>query len=326
MHLGEKRKTPPKVAYWMSYPLMIDCPTCGNTVTKTWFSAPDRFHQRSPLYTLVYCTSCSLVWTNDPPPPCEMTYHYGADYHRLVNRAGETSPKRWRRHAEILTKFKSGGAVLDVGCSSGSFLAALSGQEWNLYGIEMSSNSAEKAVARTGAKIFVGDVFDAEFEPETFDAITCFDVLEHLYQPRATLQKIWQWLKPDGVIYLFVPNIRCWESRLFGSYWYGLELPRHLYHFSPNSLKALVGSVGFRQEFFQTPPINYVEYSTRYAITDLAGKLGFARLVLPLDSSPHLAWRGVRKLIRITALYAFSKAASLAGSGPAIEAVFRKVI
>ena len=76
----------------------------------------------------------------------------------------------------------------------------------------------------------------APFQPNTFDAITCFDVLEHMHHPREVLVKVREWLKPGGVFYTFLPNIDSAESRIFRSYWCGLELPRHLYHFSPSSL------------------------------------------------------------------------------------------
>src|ERR1035438_10453930 len=72
---------------------------------------------------------------------------------------------------------------------------------------------------------------------ESFDVITCFDVLEHLYEPRKVMARVGEWLKPGGIFYVLVPNVDSAEARAFGSYWHGLELPRHLFHYSPASLK-----------------------------------------------------------------------------------------
>jgi hypothetical protein len=133
-----------------------------------------------------------------------------------------------------------------------------------------------------------------------------------------------EWLRSDGIFYVFLPNVASWEARLFQSYWYGLEVPRHLYHFSPESLRRLMASVGFVEECLATPPLNYVEQSTRYLLDDVLRSLGFPRQPLAVATPPGLLWKVMRKAVRITILSLFSRAASCTGSGPAIEAIFRK--
>ena len=85
--------------------------------------APDRFHMRTELYTLLRCATCSCVWVTIAPPPEEMANHYDEDYHRAIAAAGEGSAAlRWRGQREAIAKHKSGGSILDIGCSSGGFL------------------------------------------------------------------------------------------------------------------------------------------------------------------------------------------------------------
>ena len=223
--------------------MRASCPVCGQIGAKNWLRSPDRFHQRPRSYQLVRCRSCTLVWLLDFPLADEMVEHYGVYYDRAISGGGE-DPDHWRDRRDSLLRFKSGGAVLDLGCSAGGFLASLRGPSWTLFGVEMSEAVAKRARERCGAEVFVGDILDAPFPPGSFDAITCFHVLEHLYQPREVLTKVSAWLKPGGVFYTMMPNIDSAGARLFGSYWYALELPRHLYHFSPMSLKALATSVG----------------------------------------------------------------------------------
>ncbi|MGA8765327.1 MAG: class I SAM-dependent methyltransferase, partial [Candidatus Sulfotelmatobacter sp.] len=117
-----------------------------------------------------------------------MGFHYGEDYHKAIVLGGEQSAaERWHGHRERISRYKQGGAILDIGCSSGGFLGTMKGGTWKLYGIEMEASTAERARFNTGAEIFVGDALDAPFPAETFDVVTCFDVLEHVYEPRQFL-------------------------------------------------------------------------------------------------------------------------------------------
>src|ERR1700676_4623965 len=65
------------------------CPACGYIGGGQWLQAPDRFQGRPPLYQLLRCRECSLVWLKNPPSPEEMGYHYGPDYDRAIAGAGE---------------------------------------------------------------------------------------------------------------------------------------------------------------------------------------------------------------------------------------------
>ena len=299
------------------------CAVCGEEGSIPFLAAPDRYHGRQKLYQLLRCPSCSLVWLSNPPQPTEMSEHYGADYDRSVATAGE-EPNRWRGRWEMLSQYKSGGAILDLGCSAGGFLAGLRNSSWRLYGIDMSEAVAREARARSGAEVFVGDILDAPFPPESFDAITGFHVLEHLYRPRDVLAKISEWLKPDGIFCAMVPNIDSAGSHIFQSYWYALELPRHLSHFSPKSLRILAQSVALEEVSVTTDREVFIEASTRYILDDLLRKAGITRTPLAKASRPSLLFRVVRKAFRLTALPALNPLASLAGDGESIHAIFRK--
>lgn len=300
------------------------CPVCGKPGATVWLQAPDRFHGRQEQYTLVCCPACSLVWLNRPPQPDEMHRHYTDAYDRLISAAGEGSPQRWRDRNAALVPHKQSGAVLDLGCSSGAFLQSLSGKGWDLYGIEMSAESAKKAQEKTGAKVFVGDILDARFPPSSFDVVTCFDVLEHLYEPRKVMGKVAEWLKPGGIFYVLVPNIDSAEGRVFGSYWHGLELPRHLFHYSPASLKFLAQSVGLREVSLATRRNPAVGTSLRYVWDDIFRLFGIRRTPVAYRTEASLPWRAARKVVRMTLLRALLAMAPLAGGGESIHAIFRK--
>ena len=300
------------------------CPICSRKGSREWLKAPDRFHGRRELYTLMRCPFCSLVWLSKPPKPSEMGLHYTDAYDKMISAAGENSPGRWRDRNAALAPHKQSGALLDLGCSSGAFLQSLSGKGWDLFGVEMSATSAKQAQAKSGARVFVGDILDAQFRPESFDAITCFDVFEHLYEPRRVMSRIAEWLKPGGIFYVLVPNVDSAEGRVFRGYWHGLELPRHLFHYSPKSLKFLAESAGLNEVLLETHRNPAVGTSLRYVWDDIFRTVGIHQTPVAYRGEASLPWRVARKAVRMTILRALLAMAPLAGGGESIHAIFRK--
>lgn len=288
-----------------------------------FLKAPDRFHWRPEIYQLERCEGCSYVWLVGPPTLKEMPFHYGKDYHRGVTAAGE-APGRWERHRRVILQLKQGGMLLDIGCSSGGFLSTMMGSSWTLFGIEMEASTAIQARAKTDADISIGDVLNAPFASASFDVITCFDVLEHVYDPRAFLERVVDWLKPGGVFFTILPNIDSWESRLFRSYWYGLELPRHISHFSPRSLRHLMTSVGLREISIKTWPTTYVEQSLDYLRSALLQKLGISPSPSANEGQRGIPQRAMRKLLRVCLMNPSGRIAAAVGEGASMEAILTK--
>lgn len=302
------------------------CPLCGHAGFVEWLKAPDRFHGRHCNYTLVRCPVCSLVWLSQPPTPGDIHEHYTEAYDRLISAAGQNTPRRWRERKATLTQYKQSGSLLDLGCSSGAFLEFMGKESWRLHGIEMSAESAKIAAAKTGAEVFVGTILEAQFPAASFDVITCFDVLEHLYEPRRIIARVSEWLKPGGIFYVLVPNVDSAEARVFGSYWHGLELPRHLFHYSPASLRFLAESAGLQQVSLETRRNPAVGISLRYVGDDLFGAVGIRRTPVAYRKEAGLPWRAARKLVRMTVLRSLLALAPIVGGGESIHAVFRKQI
>jgi SAM-dependent methyltransferase len=182
------------------------------------------------------------------------------------------------------------GRYLDVGCGSGAALGAARALGWQVAGIEMSGAAAAKALRFTG-EVYTGDVLSAPFPPGRFDVVTAFHVLEHVADPVAMLRRMLGWLAPGGLLIVEVPNAGGLGAQLFGRAWSAIELPRHLSHFSPDSLGRAVALAGGRVvwSWQRAQPRHYL-WSLRLALEDR----GWGRLAR-LTTRPLL--RGPLKLL-----------------------------
>jgi hypothetical protein len=136
--------------------------------------------------------------------------------------------------------------------------------------------------------------------------------------------KVAEWLKPGGIFYALVPNVDCAEGRVFGTYWHGLELPRHLFHYSPASLKFLAESAGLRQVSLETRRNPAVGTSLRYVCDDVFRAVGIRRIPVAYRGEASLPWRAARKMVRMTVLRALLAMAPAVGAGESIHAIFRR--
>jgi len=169
--------------------------------------------------------------------------HVRTDDVRAVDRL--RAAWRGRRLREEFPPWRGQGRLLDVGCASGRFIRQMREIGWQVAGIEFDPEAARKAREIT-PEIFEGDPTAASFPPGRFDVITAFHVIEHLPDALGTLRRMVHWLAPGGLIIVEVPNVTGVGGRVFGRYWSGLDFPRHLIHFSPETMRAMVERAGGR--------------------------------------------------------------------------------
>lgn len=178
---------------------------------------------------------------------------------------------RRRRFINAFPPFLGAGRLLDVGCATGRFLAQMKALGWETSGIELDPDAAAKARLVT-PRIVVGDPAEVSFPDAGFDVVTAFHVLEHLPDPLGALRNMVRWTAPGGVIIVEVPNVGGWGGRLFGRYWSGLEFPRHLIQFTPETMSAMVARAGGRivRTFHKAKP-RYLIRSLRFRLRDGRG-------------------------------------------------------
>lgn len=118
---------------------------------------------------------------------------------------------------------------------------------WSVEGIEPTEAAAE-AARRGGLPVFTGGIEQAPEPEKPYDLIVAFMVLEHLYDPVTALRRLRRWVSPKGWLVLSVPNAGSLELKLFRDAWYALQLPTHLFHFTPRTLQRVLDGGGWRVE------------------------------------------------------------------------------
>ena len=253
------------------------CELCEGTEFAPFLKGRDRLHGIGGEFQLVKCLECGLVFINPRPDQEEIGRFYPAAYGPHAEASGPThthrlSPLRRRLYSlfygyppsdqgnGVLLKtlllpvkwvaakntipFQGEGRILDIGAGSGTFLASMKALGWDPYGVDISPEAVERARG-LGVKMFQGGVQDTSFSDRFFDVITLRAVLEHVHHPVETLQEVCRILKDQGIVYIVVPNIASLNLWLFGGFWFALEVPRHLYAYSPQVIRQLAKKTGF---------------------------------------------------------------------------------
>lgn len=230
------------------------CPLGCHGGDETLFIGRDLLHDLPGEFTVVRCRACGLMRTSPRPTPQTMAFYYPPDYGPY--RSTQVQPRSRTRKVlgrllRSIFEFNTDrlpplppARMLEVGCASGSFLSRMAQEGWQVEGIEFSDGAA-KAAADRGYKVHVGALESVAAPAAVFDLLVGWMVLEHLHDPVLGLKKLREWAKPDAWLVLSVPNANSLEFRFFKDKWYALQVPTHLHHFTPETVKKLLEATGW---------------------------------------------------------------------------------
>jgi SAM-dependent methyltransferase len=223
------------------------CPIC---------EAPDAEPWRAPRDVMVWrCVVCRARFVFPQPDADALRERYAREH--AAARAGEDAEPilagELLRRATLLTRLaeRGPGALLDVGCGAGDFLEAVTGLGWRAIGSEIAFEGAAR-VPR-GQHCLVGEL-DSVRERPLFDAVTFWDVLEHLPDPRRALAQARARLRPGGLVAVTMPNLRGAASLCEGAGWpyYDFDRYGHIHHLAPTHIRRLFRATGFEPVYGET--------------------------------------------------------------------------
>jgi SAM-dependent methyltransferase len=227
------------------------CPFCANPQTTTWCQTRD---EGGEDYFVRMCQACGTAFLWPHPSEAALIRAYAGDYYGAGDTKFNPSVERFRdffssSRARRLTRgLEAGSHILDVGCGDGRLLRSFQRVgRFDLHGIELPGRAAERAAGTPGIQIHLGTLAAANLPAASFDLITLVHVYEHLPEPRDTLDRLANLLRPGGRLFLSFPNITSWQTRVFKGDWFHLDPPRHLSLVPPRVVASHLASRGFLQ-------------------------------------------------------------------------------
>lgn len=278
----------------------VACALCGGQEAEPWLRAcnPERPDQQ---FTVVQCARCGLRFVNPRPADDALALYYPDDYyayqpHEVRPRSHRLKLALWRRLGLLPVPERSGGEpplarmarhltrsalgvratwtlpashagarFLDLGCGAGARLMLAADLGWRTFGVDRSG-PAIAAVRAQGHAAVVADVASLPFATGSMDYVSLSHVLEHTHDPVKTLREVRRILRTGGVAQVLAPNVASWSAGVFGEHWAALELPRHCYHFTAQTITAVAHAAGLEVLWLRTLANRWVlETSVRAA-------------------------------------------------------------
>jgi len=247
-HVEQKNSTPES------------CAVCGKTALIETLICPDHFLSKE-LFSLFLCKNCLTLSTWPQPSPDKIFSYYSSEeyvshndskkgfvnqlYHLVKSRALKNKVK-------LVQSYLGNHALLDYGCGTGDFVAACAASNISAQGIEPDSGAR---LAAQNKGLTITELNSLHQNKTCFGVITMWHVLEHTYSPADIINELKNLLVEDGRLIVAVPNYKAHDAAHYKSFWAAYDVPRHLFHFAPESINALCSATGMTLD--KTLPMYY---------------------------------------------------------------------
>ena len=230
------------------------CPLCKSKEIGKYKAIKDHpFSQE--LFEIWRCKDCTFVFTQHIPNKEDIGYYYQAEtyvshtdtkqgiFFKLYHVARSIMLGRKRKQIEKIRKSIKGN-ILDIGAATGYFLNHMKENGYNVTAVEQDADSRQACENKFGIPSHSPDDFFSKTQSK-FDVITMWHVMEHVHDMHHYVEKIDEYLAESGLVVIAVPNHNATEVDFFGDYWDGFDVPRHLWHFEPQTMEKLFNMHGF---------------------------------------------------------------------------------
>ncbi|HZH94662.1 MAG TPA: class I SAM-dependent methyltransferase [Flavisolibacter sp.] len=232
-----------------------ECPVCSNSRINPLLTVADNSVSKES-FVIWQCAHCTLRFTQDAPDENSIERYYKSENYishtntdeGFINQLYKRVRKYTLEQKAALINATTGikeGTLLDVGCGIGAFLHTMGAKGWNVKGLEPDSNARKLAKklydidAEEPAQLF-------QLSPGSFNAITLWHVLEHVHELHGYMKQLKNLLASNGRLFIAVPNYTSLDADMYGVNWAAYDVPRHLYHFTPTAMTALVEQHGMK--------------------------------------------------------------------------------
>jgi len=261
------------------------CPVCGAAAVKQVMQAKD--HTVSDeLFPICECASCTARFTQDVPAADSIGPYYKSENyisHTNTSKGLVNSLYQWVRKRTLKQKRKlvqqvtgvQAGSILDLGSGTGAFAGEMKSNGWQVTALEPDEDARKVAAESFGVTLQDISGF-YQLADAQFDAITMWHVLEHVHDLQGYMAKLKTLLKEKGRLIIAVPNYTSGDATVYGESWAAYDVPRHLYHFSPVSMKGLVEKhgmklLGYQPMWYDSFYVSLLSSKYKYGKTRLAG-------------------------------------------------------
>ena len=231
-----------------------NCPVCNSIEIGQHLLAKDATVSGA-YFSIWHCKQCSFRFTQDIPVMDAIGAFYQSDdyvshsdtkkglihklYHLVRNHTLQT-----KCALVVAETGKSVGKMLDVGAGTGAFSKTMKDAGWDVTGLEPDDTARKLAFEKNGLTLQnPNDLYN--MPSNQFDAICLWHVLEHVHDLKGYIENFHRILNQHGKLLIAVPNYTSDDAATYGAFWAAYDVPRHLYHFSPDSMKTLANKYGF---------------------------------------------------------------------------------
>ena len=225
------------------------CPCCGKSAISVALSARD-YTVSNQEFQIWQCADCTVRFTQNVPDKLEIGKYYQSEdyishsdtkkgfinslYHHVRNLTLSSKKNLINKSTKL-----ENGRLLDIGAGTAAFLHKMKQSGWEVEGLEPDTLARENAQ----------QLYDLQLKPSeelftlpnnSFDAITMWHVMEHVHDLHEYIDQLKRLIKPNGRIFMAVPNYTSFDANYYKEFWAAYDVPRHLYHFSPVSVTQLL--------------------------------------------------------------------------------------
>jgi 2-polyprenyl-3-methyl-5-hydroxy-6-metoxy-1,4-benzoquinol methylase len=231
------------------------CPVCSSINIIEQLIAKDHTVSQQQ-FAVWHCNACTARFTQDVPGQDAIGVFYQSDSYishsdtkkGIVNTLYHWVRQRTLQRKQQLLNNELGiakGTLLDIGCGTGAFLNTMKIAGWNITGLEPDAVARQKAADLYNIQLQSSEEL-FKLKPACYNAITMWHVLEHVHELHAYIKQLELLLAVNGKIFIAVPNYTSHDAEKYQANWAAYDVPRHLYHFSPQAMQQLVAGYNLK--------------------------------------------------------------------------------